>query len=216
MAKIVLTVDGTVLKELPLTKSRITVGRRAGNDLVINHVAVSGVHAAIVEQQGKYFVEDLNSTNGTQVNGSVVDKQALRNKDVIDITPYQITFLTAAGRDAAVAEPAAPLAAADEPAGEMENTDGHTMLQQFSLLRVLDGPSAGEEMPLTKPMTTFGRPGVQVAVLTQRKLSYFISHVEGDEFPLVNGRSIGENARMLKYDDVIDLSGTRIKFCRDE
>ena len=90
------------------------------------------------------------------------------------------------------------------------------MLQQFSLLRVQDGPSAGQEMALTKPMTTFGRPDVLVAVLTQRKQSYFISHVEGDEYPLVNGISIGQNARMLKYDDVIDLSGTRIVFCRDE
>jgi hypothetical protein len=89
-------------------------------------------------------------------------------------------------------------------------------LQEFALLRVQDGPSAGQEYALSEPVTTFGHPGVQVAVLTQRKQAYFISHVEGVETPKVNGVPLGQDSRKLKYDDVIELSGTKIKFCRDE
>jgi hypothetical protein len=218
MAKIILTVDGAVLKELPLGKKRISIGRRATNDLVINHVAVSAEHAALIAQGQDYVLEDLNSTNGTLVNGRVIDKAVLRDNDIIDIAPYQIKFEARA----AIIEAEAKRPVMDEKAliqrsvEEFENLDGHTMLQQFALLRVLDGLAAGQEMALNKPVTTFGRPGVQVAVLTQRKNAYFISHVEGDTFPLINGVSIGQNARGLKYDDVIDLSGTRILFARDD
>lgn len=218
MAKIVLTVDGTVLKELPLDKSRIAIGRRATSDLVINHVAVSGLHAAILSAQGKFFVEDLNSTNGTQVNGKPIGRHQLQDGDVIDITPYQIAF------HAELAEPAAARdgfidtlkMSVEELATDANTLDSGTVLQEFAMLRVLDGPSAGQEFALSKPVTTFGRPGVQVAVLTQRKQSYFIAHVEGNETPRINGVPIGQDARKLKYDDVIELSGTRIVFCRDE
>ncbi len=218
MAKIILSVDGAVLKEMPLKKKRVSIGRRATNDLVINHVAVSGEHAVVIAQGTDFFLEDLHSTNGTLLNGRVVDKVVLHDNDVIDIAPYQIKFEARAAID----EPEAQRQIMDDKAviqrslEEFENLDGHTMLQQFALLRVLDGPGAGQEMALTKPVTTFGRPGVQVAVLTQRKNAYFISHVEGDAYPLVNGISIGQNARGLKYDDVIDLSGTKILFARDD
>ncbi|MBV8635197.1 MAG: FHA domain-containing protein [Burkholderiaceae bacterium] len=216
MAKVVLTVDGTVLKELPLAKSRIAIGRRATNDLVINHVAVSGLHAAIVAQQGKFFVEDLNSTNGTQLNGQTIVRQQLQDRDVIEIPPYQIQF-HAENEQAALTDHVDTVKLQlDEIAAEAGGLDSGTVLQEFAVLRVLDGASAGQEHALSKPVTTFGHPGVQVAVLTQRKQSYFISHVEGTETPRVNGIPIGEGSRRLKYDDVIELSGTKIKFCRDE
>jgi len=216
MAKIILTVDGAVLKEMPLKKKRISIGRRATNDMVINHVAVSGEHAVVIAQGTDFFLEDLHSTNGTLVNGRVIDKVVLHDNDVIDIAPYQIKFEAAAAVNSADNTEVDEQAVIQRSLEEFENLDGHTMLQQFALLRVLDGPGAGQEMALTKPVTTFGCPGVQVAVLTQRKSAYFISHVEGDAYPLVNGISIGQNARGLKYDDVIDLSGTKILFARDD
>jgi len=216
MAKIVLTVDGAVLKELPLDKKRIGIGRRATNELVINHVAVSGLHAAIVAQQDKFFVEDLNSTNGTQLNGQLIGRQELNDGDLIEISPYQIKFHAEAGKAASAGHVETVKLAVEELAAEAESIDSGTVLQEFAMLRVLDGPSAGKDYALSRPVTTFGHPGVQVAVLTQRKQSYFISHVEGTLTPKVNGVPIGEGSRKLKYDDVIELSGTKIKFCRDE
>ena len=220
MAKIVLSVDGAVLKELPLDKSRTGIGRRATNELVINHVAVSGLHAVIVAQQGaqlgKFVVEDLNSTNGTQVNGQPVERHVLQDGDIIDISPYQIQFLAETAKPESTDHLATVKMEVEEIAAEANSLDSGTVLQEFALLRVLDGPSAGQDHALSKPVTTFGQPGVQVAVLTQRKQSYYISHIEGEQTPRVNGIPIGQNARKLKYDDVIELSGTKIKFCRDE
>lgn len=188
MAKIILTVDGAQLSELLLAKGRVTIGRRPHNDLVIDHVAISGEHVAIIASKNDWFLKDLNSTNGTLVNGQPVKRHRLQDKDVIELPPYKIKFVAGANLDREVAS------------------------QQHAAIRVMTGPSTGREIALVKSVTTIGRPGVQVAVVTHRKEGYFIAHVEGSSFPLVNGDSIGANPQLLKSDDVIDLSGTQMVF----
>ena len=207
MAKIILTVDDTVLQEVPLTKERNTIGRRANNDLVIDHVAISGQHAVIVAMNNDYFLEDLNSTNGTQVNGQPIKKHFLRDNDVINLAPYKVRFV--ADGSGAIKRDAGKLIERAVGATREKDADGN---KQAACVRVLTGPSAGKEVVLSKPLTTVGRPGVQVAVITHRKQGYFIAHVEGTSFPAVNGESIGSNPRMLQFDDIIDLSGTQMVF----
>lgn len=214
MAKIILTVDGVTLKELPLTKERITIGRRSTNDLVIDHVAISGKHAAIVSQLDDYLLEDLDSTNGTQVNGQPVKKHYLQDRDIIELAPYQITFIAGTNSDTAGSEQNAALSGKPERMQSAAQSASATGAPQVAMIRVLTGPSAGKEITLAKALTTIGRPGVQVAVVTHRRQGYFITHVEGSSFPLVNGESIGDSARLLNVDDVIDLSGTQMVFCR--
>lgn len=212
MAKIILTVDGTVLKEMPLTKERNTIGRRANNDLVIDHVAISGQHAVIVAMNNDYFLEDLNSTNGTQVNGQPIKKHFLRDNDVINLAPYKVRFVADGGsakRDPGKLIERAVGANRDKPG---DKDEGASSGKQMAAIRVMTGASAGKEIGLSKPLTTIGRPGVQVAVITHRKQGYFLTHVEGTSYPVVNGESIGSNARLLKFDDIIDLSGTQMVF----
>jgi hypothetical protein len=218
MAKIILTVDGTILKEVLLTKERITIGRRSHNDLVIDHAAISAEHAVLITLRGDSFLEDLNSTNGTQVNGQPVKKYVLQDNDIIELTPYKIRFIAGDGTERASGDPqgAAEQCREDDPFAGTPASDGDVALQQHALIRVLNGPFAGKELSIAKPLTTIGRPGVQVALVTHRTPDYFITHVEGSSFPLVNGNSIGANARLLKVDDVIDLSGTRMVFKRVE
>jgi hypothetical protein len=82
-------------------------------------------------------------------------------------------------------------------------------------LQVLSGTFAGRELELTKALTTLGRPGIQVAAISRRADGYFIVHVESgkdDDFPLVNGSSIGPQARSLKDNDVIQLAGVKMGF----
>ncbi len=79
-------------------------------------------------------------------------------------------------------------------------------------IKVLNGASRGKELLISKTLTTIGRPGVQVAVITRRPQGYFITHVEGDGTPLVNGTSIGSAEHALQHADVIELSGTRMEF----
>jgi hypothetical protein len=83
---------------------------------------------------------------------------------------------------------------------------------QIGAIRLLSGANAGKELELTKPLTTLGRPGVQVAVLTRRPQGYFITHVEGAQQPAVNGQAIGIAPRALKDHDVIELAGVKMEF----
>src|SRR4026207_257382 len=93
MAKLILSMDGQVLKEIPLSKERITIGRKAHNDVQIDNLAVSGEHAVIVSILNDSFMEDLGSTNGTLVNGNPVKKHFLQNNDVIELGKYKLKYI---------------------------------------------------------------------------------------------------------------------------
>ncbi len=92
MAKIILIEEGKVLQEMVLSKERITIGRRPHNDLVIDNLAISGEHAAIMTIVNDSFLEDLGSTNGTLVNGQLVKKHFLQDNDVIELAKYKIKY----------------------------------------------------------------------------------------------------------------------------
>src|SRR3954462_5161021 len=93
MAKLILSMDGLVLKEIPLTKERTTIGRKPHNDIQIDNLAVSGEHAVIVTILNDSFLEDLGSTNGTVVNGTPIKKHFLQNNDVVELGKYKLKFI---------------------------------------------------------------------------------------------------------------------------
>ncbi|MGW8271252.1 MAG: FHA domain-containing protein, partial [Burkholderiales bacterium] len=97
MAKLILSMDGLVLKEIPLSKERTTIGRKPSNDIQIDNLAVSGEHAVIVTIMNDSFLEDLGSTNGTIVNGNPIKKHFLQNNDVIELGKYKLKFLAEPG-----------------------------------------------------------------------------------------------------------------------
>ena len=104
MAKLILSMDGLVLKEIPLTKERTTIGRKPHNDIQIDNLAVSGEHAVIVTILNDCFLEDLGSTNGTLVNGNPVKKHFLQNNDVVELGKYRLKFVGEAPVPAASVE----------------------------------------------------------------------------------------------------------------
>jgi len=85
MPKMIVSIDGVVIKEIELTKDRTSLGRRPYNDIVIDNLAVSGEHAVLQMSGNQVYLEDLNSTNGTYVNGKAVKKQLLQNSDTVEI-----------------------------------------------------------------------------------------------------------------------------------
>src|SRR5262245_56325959 len=93
MAKLILSMDGLVLKEINLTKERTTIGRKPHNDIQIDNLAVSGEHAVIVTILQDSFLEDLGSTNGTVVNGQSIKKHFLQNNDVIELGKYKLKYV---------------------------------------------------------------------------------------------------------------------------
>jgi FHA domain len=216
MPKMILSIDNVVIREVQLTKERTTFGRRPYNDIVIDNLAVSGEHAAVLITETEVAIEDLNSTNGTYVNGKPVKRQALQHGDLIDLGKYQLRFLSEVASGSAPAVPAAtsaPSAASHEPShttyGELETQAAHGL---SATVRVLTGAAAGRELPLTKVVTTVGKPGVAVAAITRRQNGYVLHHVEGAGDPALNGVPFGAEPQALRDGDVIELAGTRMKF----
>ncbi|MFN3564793.1 MAG: FHA domain-containing protein, partial [Burkholderiaceae bacterium] len=104
MPRMVLSLDGVVLREVNLSKERTTIGRRSHNDVVIDNLAVSGEHAVVYASGSDIYLEDLGSTNGTTVNGQPIKKHLLQSGDIVEIGKYRLKFLAdgASGSDTEV------------------------------------------------------------------------------------------------------------------
>ena len=273
-AKLILSMDGLVLKEIPLSKERMTIGRKPHNDIQIDNLAISGEHAAIVTILNDSFLEDMNSTNGTLVNGQPIKKHFLQNGDVVELGKYKLKYVNEKPAQADQADfektmvirpggvrPAAPPpeAAPPPPVPQPPGTASMPPLSpspftasrppaavpppavapSFSAthagglgpaptapftpapaasapllgaIQLLTGANAGKELELTKTLTTLGKPGVQVAVITRRPQGYFITHVEGANFPVVNGKVLDAQAHALADHDVVELAGVKMEF----
>jgi pSer/pThr/pTyr-binding forkhead associated (FHA) protein len=279
-AKLILSMDGLVLKEITLTKERTTIGRKPHNDIQIDNLAVSGEHAVIVTILNDSFLEDLGSTNGTLVNGQPIKKHFLQSNDVVELGKYKLKYINDQGTKGAspldfektmVLRPGAtpkaaegpiskpgtsqtvPTMGASQPAPALGTTQPqptakslaasqtvptagtshqtvHVSASQpmstsqpvsisqpvaigkVAAIQILSGANAGREMELTKALTTLGKPGVQVAVITKRPQGYFITHVEGANFPIVNGRLLDAQAHPLSDHDIVELAGVKMEF----
>jgi pSer/pThr/pTyr-binding forkhead associated (FHA) protein len=280
MAKLILSMDGLILKEYTLAKERTTIGRKPHNDIQIDNLAVSGEHAVVVSILNDSFLEDLGSTNGTLVNGQPIKKHFLQNNDVIELGKYKLKYIheqtgqakaadfektmvlrpgamkamqqPAAAPSAAAAVPAAgavhaaappappappapgattppagrsfgdtavnqgPLAAAAGPAAAASPAvppkPAAAPAPRIGILQLLTGGNAGKALDLVKPLTTLGKPGVQVAVITRRPQGYFITHVEGARFPVLNGKTLDAQAHPLADHDMIEIAGVKMEF----
>ena len=210
MARLILSLDGQVMAEYNMTKERYTVGRLPDNDVRIDNAAVSGHHGLIINILNDSFLEDLNSTNGTYVNGKLIKKHALTHGDVITIGHHHLRFVDSQvesteqdefertlviqpgqvneARLRAAAESIAPAAApAPAPARRIraprrrDRRGKGRAGSRAAKLQVLSGQFAGRELELAKTLTTLGRPGVQVAAISRRADGYYVVHVESSK-----------------------------------
>ncbi len=215
MGKLVVSLDNVVIKEFQITKERTTLGRRPYNDIVIDNLAVSGEHAVLTAAQSDVFIEDLNSTNGTYINGKAVKKQLLSNNDVVEVGKYRIKFLAEDAEDYEKTMILRPGAFGRAPGVAGAQPAAAPAAAGPASIKVLNGGAAGREVLLTKVVTTVGKPGVQVASVTKRPGGYVLSHVEGARRPSVNGQPVGEESISLKHGDIIDLAGTQMQFVQN-
>lgn len=242
MAKLIFSLDNKILNEFPLDKERTTIGRRPTNDVHIDNLAVSGEHAVVLKKGEDFYIEDKDSTNGTEVNAKLVKSYLLQSGDLISLGKHQLRFInetkqqkqsshdsafekTVFLRPAELTEmmkaqaQALPSAAvlntitSEKPALSLAEQSAPAIA--IGKIQVLNGSSAGRELILNKALTTLGKTGVQVAVITKRPQGYFVTHVEGKVFPVVNGGSIGSQAFELSDHDVIELAGVKMEFYLD-
>jgi predicted component of type VI protein secretion system len=203
MSRLILSLDGHTMAEYTMNKERYTIGRLQDNDIRIDNPSVSGHHSLIINILNDSFLEDLNSTNGTYVNGKLIKKHAMQHGDIVTIGHHQLRYVE---DDQAQDEfektmviqpssrPLDMIRRAESRVDEQNNARGtatrpangldRRVLADSQLairkakLQVLSGQFAGRELEIIKALTTLGRPGVQVAAITRRQEGYFLIHVE--------------------------------------
>ncbi len=180
------------LRVVPVLKECLTIGRRPYNDIALDDLTVSGEHALLRTRGTESVVHDLDSRNGTLVNGMPVDRRVLCDGDVIDIGIYRLRYVF----DPAV--PAVAVLAEASPA--------------IAFVDFLSGPLAGTQQCIDRPVTRLSGHPEQVAVVSRRKGRFFVTHLEGPAFPLVNGEAIGLAARQVVDGDLIELAGVTLRF----
>jgi FHA domain-containing protein len=206
MPQLIASVEGVEIKHVYLQKDRTTLGRGADNDIVLDNMIVSGHHCAF-ELRGlaDVFIEDLGSTNGTYINGKMVKRQKLSDGEVVAIGNFRIQYLSASEQPSGFSE---TLAMKLDALGRPANTHG--------VFQVLNGSSAGLEMPVVKAVTTFGKPGVSVVAVSHRRDGYYVAHLDGPGEPTLNGHVIGARATLLSDGDVLELASTKMVFLLKE
>lgn len=239
MAKLICTLDDRIIAEYALNQERMSIGRKQNNDIIIDNLAVSGVHAYIVTIGEDSFLEDANSTNGSFVNLKPVRKHVLNDGDVIEIGRHQFKYLkdgtlataqkahqeaqTFAGSTPLNKTPhtqppslksliqmSRPMKSEAELHAELVNKTAELPAFQAKL-HILNGANTGQDVALNKTLTTLGKPGVQVVVITKRNNGYFLSQLEG-ESAKVNDQPVQVLSYSLTNKDVLEVSGIKMEF----
>ena len=229
MAKLILSQNGEVTGNFFIDKTRFTIGSQADNDLCLTVQGISRNHAVINSVGNDDILEDLQSTNGTLVNGQRITRHILQNDDVIEIAGCQIRYRNQKATGGAtfdrtmvmqapggITQPHTqpPNQSPAHTAAVVTAKQGRNVSEGFrlALVRGIKGQLSGKEIELPRVLQTFGSPGTQLAVINRRPHGYFITHVEGKIPALVNGKSIGAESRLLAANDIIDVGGEKLLF----
>lgn len=228
MAKLVVSFEGVVEGHFFLDKARFTIGRLPDNDIFLDGPGVSNLHAVIVTMSNDHMLEDAASTNGILVNGKKIAKHILQNHDVIELSGYQLKYINQRATsemdfDKTMITNAGALEAIEAPEHETPQSkpllatavsSARSVKTSFPLggVTIMTGQQAGEEILISSPLKTFGRPGVQVLMISRRPHGYYVTHVEGRRHPRVNGKSIGIQPLLLEDHDLIEAADVKMKF----
>jgi hypothetical protein len=223
MAKLIVSFKDKVVGEYPIDKDRIVIGRKPGSDIVLDNLSVSGEHAAVVTIYNYHFLEDLGSTNGTQINGQDVKKQVLNHNDLITVGKHQLRYINeeaAAGegmdKTVMIRRPTPVHKPEPEPEPEPEESRRSEKAsapppKAPAYLTILNGPGRGKHLELQTASTTIGRKGAQLAVILKRRDGYYLTPGAGTFQPQINGTSVVEQQR-LEHEDIIELDKIRMQF----
>ncbi len=191
-AKLVLSTADGATRSYQILNQEVRIGRRPFNEIVLDDLTVSGAHAAIVREDGRRCLRDLDSRNGTILNGSAIRSAFLEHGDLIEIGVYRLRYLL-------------------DRAGTARGT-----VDAVAVLESMTGPARGQSMRLERQIVSINGGSNHVAVVSRRKNGYFLTHLEGLSFPVVNGDPIGLVSHPLVDGDLIDLSGTLYRFRQRE
>ena len=212
MYKLVIMRGGVEIGEAVLDSKRISIGRDQASDIMLEDASVSRHHAQLVRVLDSYYLEDLDSTNGTQRNQRSITKHILKHSDEIRIGGFTLYFVV---QERAVRqEPAAPPEAPDKqlvtPAAttqpESLNNEHKVQLPKTARLRFFRGPNAGRTEILGRGLFTIGKPGGEVAAIARRPQGFFLLHIGGARYPRINNSEVNSVAGVkLNEADVVEV-----------
>lgn len=206
MAKLTLSFKDKVLKVYHVEPGEMVIGSDPACQIHIDSLALQPRHAAITTEQRKSVVRDLGTSEGTFVDDQKLSApHPLKHDEVIRVGKHTLLFTT---------EPA------DEYAEEMLASEGaESELKlvpktppKHAWLQLLNGANVGKTISLTRNMTNIGKAGVQTAVITRRDEGFFLSHLEGERPPLVDGKPIGDKSWKLEDGNVIQIGNIKMQF----
>ncbi|MEK7233444.1 MAG: FHA domain-containing protein [Elusimicrobiota bacterium] len=233
MPKLLLKFNAAVIREIAMDKASIFIGRKPDNDIVIDNPAISGHHCKLTMEGGGYYVEDLESTNGTFVNEKRIKKSGLHHNDVVGVAKHAVVFLNEAepavdgapqpSCDATMvlapqkqAEMIAASAAAEKPAAA----------RKVGWLRIIKGAVGVAEHELKGISTYIGKSdrvqvqirgsglfgsAPEVAASVHRKPEGYIIVAVTEGYPVVNGAKVAGSV-VLKEGDMINCGSTSMMF----
>lgn len=218
MMKLILTDGDSEAREFPLHKTTTKIGRRSSNDIQLQGREVSGMHAVIELQDDHYMLVDSNSTNGTVVNGTRISEATpLTSGSTIRIGKFSLT-----ARPVVNTAHAPALADGDDeeednipvamPPGQDNNT--HSNIGN-AVIKIQSGAKAGTSVSITKPVTTIGRPGVQVVAINRQSDGFYALHVETmhcEDLATVNDQVLDDAPVKLSHSDILRVAGTEVCF----
>ena len=228
MPKILLKFNAAVIKEIPMDTESLSVGRRADNDIVIDNPAVSGHHCKLTQEGGGYYIEDLESTNGTFVNEKRIKKSGLHHNDVVGLAKHTLVFLNEAEAAVDAPAPAADSTMVMPPRKQSEIVDAakRGFAQKEGWLRIIKG-AVGETAYALKGLSTYigksDRVQIQikgsglfgsapeVAASVHRKPDGYVLVAVTEGYPVVNGEKVSGSS-FLKEGDIIECGSTTMQF----
>jgi len=216
--KLILTLEGKILREVLIGNHNLSIGRKHSNDIQLNDLTLSGRHALISSIPDYVFIEDLGSTNGTLINGNHVKKVALEHGDIIQIGHHQLTYMC---EPETRYEPTMFVKAElDETQFIYSNDINQALVTGLALggLRTIDGLMPKPVMELRKTYNTIGFQGKRIALITRGSEGYSITSIIGtrsrraSDIPRINGKELGTEQLLLNEDDIINIAGFEVQF----
>ena len=232
MSKLVHSFNGDVIKEYTLKRGVLTIGHKSDSDIHIENSATNDKHAKVFTILNKSFIEDLDSTNGTYINGHKITGHELKNGETVFIGEHELKYL----KDSTESEKSdfqnaidlrpdvEAMPGTEEAHSNIEKSIGEIVADLVSSnpatgpgpakLQIMSGTNTGKELELSKTLTTLGKPDIQVAAITHRPTDYFLIVVDAgkaNKMPLVNGIEI-DRQQVLVDGDVIEVAGVQMRF----
>jgi pSer/pThr/pTyr-binding forkhead associated (FHA) protein len=217
--KVIVKYNESVLKEVDLDQSELTIGRKADNRLVIEDSAVSGHHARLVKIQSVFFLEDLGSTNGTFVNEERVDRRQLKDMDVVGIGKHRLIFRDAAGNGAAQGDFLDGDRTMILKTQKVEGT--RPAVQVMGTVQIVAGRTDRTEYQLSSHLTVIGSQagaGIRLtgwfapktaAMIGRRGNGYYVSACDGAKHLSVNAQPVTGQTD-LEDGDVVEVAGVKM------